>query len=249
MLPEELFLELEFGDTGELRKENIGAFVCLAGAESVFFEVVAMISLEFLCFTLLPGIVGLGLAGLSAFLAFRSRTMPQVGFAFFVSGVALLAVCWIAWIFLMGAWPTYLPCLMVCVAMVALISQIGFFNVPRFSSRWWLAACFSLAWIGGILFAYFQTGVERTEVVEVTWQFGPERPDAYGNRVILLRNSGMWGVIGSEEIATYLARETPRTIPVEIIRTYDLGKFRAWRIGRIAGIRDSHLWLDGSIGE
>jgi len=89
----------------------------------------------------------------------------------------------------------------------------------------------------------------RTETVSARWRISDDRPDAYGKQVIWLDGPEVSGAVASDEIAEYLKSANPETIPVEIVRTYDLGKLRGWRIQKIAGISNSHLWLDGGIKE
>ena len=204
---------------------------------------------EIIVFGLLPAFVGVSIVISSVLLAVRGRNIFQALCALIISIAVSLSFLWLYRMFFTVAWPTYLPYFVIGLSILLLISQVGFFRAEPKSLRWWASFGFTTIWIGGLLVLFCNIGVMRTETVSARWRISDDRPDAYGKQVIWLDGPEVSGAVASDEIAEYLKSANPETIPVEIVRTYDLGKLRGWRIQKIAGISNSHLWLDGGIKE
>ena len=206
-------------------------------------------SREMLTFGLLPALLGVCTTAASVFLAIRTRSFIHGVCAFTVTIAVSFAILVLYRMFFTVTWPSPLPYFLIGLTALIVLSQISFsFTRPR-TLRWWFASGFSIVWIAGLIALVCNIGVKRTEIVSVRWSFSGDRADAYGKQVILLDGSTVSGAVASDEIATFLKSTNPSTIPVEIIRTYDLGKLRGWRIQKIAGISNSHLWLNGGIKE
>ncbi len=204
---------------------------------------------EIIVFGLLPAFVVVSIVIASVFLAVRGRNILQALCALIICIAVSLSFLWLYRMFFTVAWPTYLPYLVIGLSVLLFISQAGFFRAQPKTLRWWASSGFTTIWIGGLLALICNIGVTSTETVSARWGFSDNRPDAYGKQVIWLDGPEVSGAVASDEIAKYLKSANPETIPVEIIRIYDLGKLRGWRIQKIAGISNSHLWLDGGIKE
>ncbi len=206
-------------------------------------------SREGIIFGLAPSFLGACTAAVSVYLAVRTRELFHTVCAFTITIAVSLAFSVLYRMFFTVTWPSPLPYFLTGVAALILLSQLSFFRSRPRTLRWWLAIGLSMIWTCGLIVFVCNIGVKRKETVSANWSLSDDRADAYGKQVIALHGTKVSGVVASDEIAAYLKEANPDTIPVEIIRTYDLGRLRGWTIGKIAGISNSHLWLDGQVKE
>ncbi len=94
-------------------------------------------------------------------------------------------------------------------------------------------------------------GQERVETVPARWETTTTSKEAFGKQPLrfVALDSSVSVVVASDELYRHLQSNQKQTVNLQLTKTYDHGKFRAWGIYAIDGQRNNFLWLDGNLRE